>query len=157
MFTEIFRPSPNFDATPANACLGVVCHHSVETFARTVALMSRPESKVSYHVLIDGDGTRCTLVADHHIAWHAGASHFKGRGRCNEFMLGVAFAGNTYAAPLTESQIASALEWLATRWMRYRWDVEWITDHRQIAPGRKDDLNPAEWQRLQAAITAHFH
>lgn len=156
MFAEISRPSPNFAATPAHACRGVLCHHSVETFEQTIALMARPESKVSYHVLIDVDGTRCTLVADHSIAWHAGASHFKGRDRCNEFLLGLAFAGDTYATPLAAPQIASALEWLASRWTRYRWTVDWVIDHRQVAPGRKDDLNPAEWQRLHAAIAARF-
>ncbi len=31
-----------------------------------------------------------------------------------------------------------------------------MTDHRQVAPGRKDDLNPAEWERLRAAIAARF-
>jgi AmpD protein len=31
-----------------------------------------------------------------------------------------------------------------------------MTDHRQIAPGRKDDLAPAEWARLRAAIVARL-
>jgi AmpD protein len=31
-----------------------------------------------------------------------------------------------------------------------------MTDHRQIAPGRKDDLAPVEWERLRSAIAARF-
>jgi AmpD protein len=31
-----------------------------------------------------------------------------------------------------------------------------VTDHRQVAPGRKDDLNPVEWDRLHAAIRGKF-
>jgi len=27
-----------------------------------------------------------------------------------------------------------------------------ITDHRQVSPDRKDDLNPAAWATLAAAI-----
>ena len=71
-------------------------------------------------------------------------------------MLGVSFAGNTYQAPLTDAQIASALEWLEPRWRARGWTLEWMTDHRQVAPGRKDDLNPVEWERLRAAIAARF-
>jgi N-acetyl-anhydromuramoyl-L-alanine amidase len=156
MFVEIVQPSPNCDAQPRNEALGVVFHHSSETFTKTIALMSRAESKVSYHVLIDTDGTRCRMVADDHIAWHAGASHFLGRDRCNDFMLGAAFAGDTYAAPLTSAQIASALDWLALRWSRYQWSIDRMIDHRQISPGRKNDLNPVEWDRLRLAIVGRF-
>jgi AmpD protein len=156
VFRELSHPSPNFDAAPAHERLGVVFHHSVMPFAATVAYMAKPESKVSYHVLIDRDGTRATLVAEEHIAWHAGASQFLDRTRCNDFLLGVAFAGDTYAAPLTPEQIASALEWLAPRWSRHGWTLARITDHRQIAPGRKDDLNPVEWTRLREAIARRF-
>ncbi|AHF93863.1 nucleoside transporter [Opitutaceae bacterium TAV5] len=125
-------------------------------FAETVAHMLRPESQVSYHVLIAPDGARARLVADEHIAWHAGASTFLGRSRCNDFLLGVAFAGDTRAAPLADAQIASALDWLAPRWAVRHWTPAVMIDHRQIAPGRKDDLAPAEWLRLLAAIRARF-
>jgi AmpD protein len=134
----------------------VLFHHSAMPFADALARLLDPASKVSYHVLIGSDGARCTLVPDGYIAWHAGASSFLGRTRCNDFLLGLAFAGDTYAAPLTAAQLASALEWLATRWIRYGWTPERMTDHRQVSPGRKNDLAPAEWARLHAAITEKF-
>ncbi|EIQ01003.1 negative regulator of beta-lactamase expression [Opitutaceae bacterium TAV1] len=158
-FPETSCPSPNHaapPACPAHEQLGVCFHHSVMPFAETVAHMLRPESQVSYHVLIAPDGARARLVADEHIAWHAGASTFLGRSRCNDFLLGVAFAGDTRAAPLADAQIASALDWLAPRWAVRHWTPAVMTDHRQIAPGRKDDLAPAEWLRLLAAIRARF-
>jgi len=155
-FPEISRPSPNFAASPANERLGVCFHHSVMPFEETLAHMLKPESRVSYHMLIAPDGARARLVADEHVAWHAGVSVFNGRPRCNDFLLGVSFAGDTHAEPLTDAQISSALEWLAPRWTRHGWTSAWMTDHRQIAPGRKDDLDPAEWARLRAAIAARF-
>jgi len=155
-FPEFERPSPNQDSTPANEQLGVAFHHSELGFDETIDLMLRPESKVSYHCLIAADGARCTLVGDAGIAWHAGASRFLGRERCNDFLLGVAFAGDTYRDPLTQAQLASALDWLAVRWVRRGWTPDRITDHRQISPGRKLDLNPAEWVRLQSAVAARF-
>jgi AmpD protein len=118
--------------------------------------MLDPASQVSYHVLIAPDGSRCTLVPDGHVAWHAGASAFLGRTRCNDFLLGAAFAGDTYRIPLTDAQLASALEWLEPRWARHGWALDRMTDHRQVSPRRKDDLNPVEWARLHAAIREKF-
>jgi AmpD protein len=155
-FPKVDHPSPHFATTPAHEQSGVCFHHSVLDFEATIALLKNPESEVSYHVLIAPDGTRARLVADEHIAWHAGASQFLGRSRCNDFLLGVSFAGDTWEAPLTEAQIASALDWLAERWTERRWTLAVMTDHRQIAPSRKDDLAPNEWARLQSAIGARF-
>ncbi|CAM3136143.1 N-acetylmuramoyl-L-alanine amidase [Rariglobus hedericola] len=155
-FTEIRRPSPNFSATPAHEKLGVCFHHSVMDFEATILHMLSPESRVSYHVLIGADGTRATLVPDDHVAWHAGVSSFHGRNNCNAFLLGVSFAVDTRTTPLTTAQIASALDWLAPRWLRHGWTPACMTDHRQVAPGRKDDLAPREWLRLLAAISEHF-
>jgi N-acetyl-anhydromuramoyl-L-alanine amidase len=155
-FPEIMQFSPNHDAAPANEALGVIFHHSVDAFFPTIARMLRSDSKVSYHVLIATDGARCTLVRDHNIAWHAGASQFLARTRCNDFMLGAAFAGDTYSTPLTDAQIASTIDWLEPRWTKCGWTLDRMTDHRQVSPGRKNDLNPAEWERLRAAIAAKF-
>ncbi len=155
-FAEITRLSPNCDGSVPHERLGVVFHHSVISFDETIALMTDPARKVSYHCLIAPDGTRCTLVPDEKVAWHAGVSSFRGRPGCNAFLLGLSFAGDTYAAPLTDAQLASALEWLAPRWRQHHWSLDWMTDHRQVAPGRKDDLNPVEWTRLYAVLGNKF-
>jgi N-acetyl-anhydromuramoyl-L-alanine amidase len=155
-YREIERLSPNRDAA-AHERLGALFHHTGGLgFEETVERMLNPESRVSYHCLIGSDGTRCTLVPDAQVAWHAGASRFLGRDRCNDFLLGVAFAGDTYSLPLTGPQIDSALEWLEARWAPLGWGLGRMTDHRQASPGRKDDLNPAEWERLIAAVASHF-
>lgn len=155
-FKELAAPSPNFSSHPAHERLGVCFHHTVLSFEETLARMASSESRVSYHVVIALDGTRARLVDEGHVAWHAGVSSFRGREQCNAFLIGLAFAGNTHAAPLADVQIESALDWLAPRWPMYGWTSEWMTDHRQIAPGRKDDLAPEEWGRLHAAITARM-
>jgi AmpD protein len=154
-FPEIERLSPNRDPA-AHERLGALFHHSELGFEETIARMLDPRSRVSYHCLIDADGTRCTLVPDAQVAWHAGASRFLGRDGCNAFLLGVAFAGDTYQAPLSAAQLASALEWLEPRWSALGWETGRIADHRQVAPGRKRDLNPPEWERLLGAVAAHF-
>ncbi|HVW20094.1 MAG TPA: N-acetylmuramoyl-L-alanine amidase [Opitutaceae bacterium] len=155
-YPEHQRLSPNRDTAPPHEGRGVVFHHSVLGFEETIAHMARPESRVSYHCLIAPDGGRCRLVADEHVAWHAGVSRFRGRENCNLFLLGLAFAGDTYREPLTPAQLGSALEWLEARWAARGWTLADMTDHRQVAPERKDDLNPAEWERLRSAIAARF-
>jgi N-acetyl-anhydromuramoyl-L-alanine amidase len=154
-YREFARLSPNRDAS-AHERLGVMFHHSGMGFDETIARMLDPGSRVSYHCLIGADGTRCSLVPDAEIAWHAGVSRFLGRDGCNAFLLGVSFAGDTYEAPLSKPQVASALEWLDARWVKLGWRVDRITDHRQASPGRKNDLNPEEWEGLSAAIEEHF-
>jgi N-acetyl-anhydromuramyl-L-alanine amidase AmpD len=148
--------SPNYDRTAVHERLGVVVHHSVLNFQDTIALMLQPDSKVSYHVLIDHDGARCDLVPDDRVAWHAGESSFLGRTHANDFLLGLSFAGDTYRAPLTTAQIDSALQWIEPRWTAHGWSLDRITDHRQISPGRKNDLNPVEWGRFIAAVAGRF-
>lgn len=155
-FREISHASPNFDASRRHEQLGVCFHHSAENFDDSLAILTDAARRVSYHCLIDFDGTRCTLVPDDAIAFHAGVSRFRGRAACNNFLLGCSFAGNTNRAPLTAQQIESALEWLALRWQRNGWSHTCMTDHRQIAPERKDDLKPEEWTRLLRAIVARF-
>ncbi len=155
-FREFQCPSPNRGPAPAHERRGVVFHHSVLGFEATIARMRRRESRVSYHCLIAADGTRCQLVPDWEVAWHAGVSSFLGRDRVNDFLLGVAFAGDTDRAPLTGPQVASALEWLGLRWSARGWTLAAMTDHRQVAPGRRRDLNPREWARLRGAIAQRF-
>ncbi|MGH7997079.1 MAG: N-acetylmuramoyl-L-alanine amidase [Opitutaceae bacterium] len=155
-FPEFERLSPNRAGSPPHERRGVVFHHAELGFAESIERISRPESRVSYHCVVAEDGARAALVPDAEIAWHAGVSSFRGRQNCNAFLLGLSFAGDTDRAPLTERQIASALEWLEARWTPLGWSIDWMTDHRQVAPGRKRDLNPAQWLRLRASIAAHF-
>jgi N-acetyl-anhydromuramoyl-L-alanine amidase len=154
-FAQFYRLSPNRDAI-AHERLGVLFHHSGMGFDETIDRMLNPASRVSYHCLVGSDGTRCTLVPDTEVAWHAGASRFLGREGCNAFLLGLSFAGDTYDAPLSTPQVDSALEWLEARWVPLGWGPDRVTDHRQASPGRKNDLNPKEWDRLASAISTRF-
>jgi AmpD protein len=148
--------SPNRDDSRRHEAWGVLFHHTELGYEETIARMMDSASRVSYHVVIAADGRRCQLVPDESVAWHAGLSHFAGRDGCNDFMLGLSFEGDTALRPLTEAQIASAIEWLELRWAARGWSIERIADHRQVAPGRKRDLEPCEWNRLRLALIARF-
>ena len=88
------------------------------------------------------------MAGDNVCTWHAGESSWRGVKWCNNFTLGVEFEGDTNKVPLTQNQIDSFIEWFNQRKDRYSWAKEDITDHRQISPGRKVDLSPAEFKRV---------
>ena len=100
-------------------------------------------SKVSYHCIIDTDGSRTVFANDTQRAWHAGRSSFKGRGGCNSFMIGLAFSGDTVNRELTKAEIDSAVEFLLPRFKRWGWskDLSTITTHRHVSPNRKVDVD----------------
>ena len=135
---------------------GVVFHHSAGSFAGSLDWVLRSESQVSYHVLIEENGTRHNIVPLTRRAWHAGKSSFQGRRSCNGFMIGFAFSGSTYQRSLTQAELDSAVDFVMTHKDEFGWTFEWMTDHRTVSPGRKDDLNPVEWARLQEALKKAF-
>ena len=148
-YLEEFRQTPNISSSKINP-IGIVLHHSSGSFVGTVDWCLRSESKVSYHCVINLDGSRVQLAKDNQRAWHAGKSSFKGRSDCNGFMLGLAFSGDTYNRELTQDEINSAVEWILKRLEYYKWpkDLSTITTHRAVSPGRKDDPD----KRAEAAI-----
>lgn len=84
--------------------------------------------------------------------WHAGRSSWKGRGDLNSWSVGASFAGDTNKEPLTDDAMASMAEYLAPIMRDYRLTLADVTDHRTVAPGRKDDLKPSELARFKAYL-----
>lgn len=112
-------------------------------FAQIAAL------KVSSHLLIRRDGELVQFVPFHLRAWHAGVSCFRGRGRCNDFSIGIELEG-TDSVPYTEAQYLRLVRVLQV--LRHTWPVitpERVVGHCHIAPGRKTDPGPSfDWNRL---------
>src|SRR5690606_10470752 len=88
-------------------------------------------------------------------AWHAGASRFAGRERCNDFSIGIELEGTD-----THRYTTRQYRCLATVVARIRRRYPAITasrivGHSDIAPGRKTDPGPAfDWRRLHALLAA---
>jgi len=123
---------------------GIVLHHSCGTWEGDISWITERtnNSQVSYHCLIAPDGKRVKFVPYNRIAWHAGVSGFKRKSHCNLFMLGLAFTGDTYKRILSTQEIESAVEWIRERMDEFKITLDWITTHRYISPGRKDDPSP---------------
>jgi AmpD protein len=104
---------------------------------------------VSAHVCIFRDGSATQYVPFDRRAWHAGESMFDGRGRCNDFSIGVELEGSDEQA-FTDAQYRHLAQ--VTRALQQAYPAitrERIVGHADIAPGRKTDPGPHfDWARL---------
>ena len=111
--------------------------------------------KVSSHVLIRRDGELVQYVPFHRRAWHAGASRYAGRERCNDFSIGIELEGSDERAyePIQYRKLADLVVALCKAYPTL--STERIAGHSDIAPGRKTDPGPAfDWGRLRALLRA---
>jgi AmpD protein len=109
--------------------------------------------RVSSHFLIRRDGELLQFVPVARRAWHAGASSWRGRGRCNDFSVGIELEG-TEDASFTRAQYARLS--VLIRHLQSRLPLRDIAAHSDIAPGRKTDPGARfDWPRLLAALAKH--
>lgn len=163
-YKEVAYPSENFDPEKVNDVQGVVLHHTAEpTAQRSLEVLTSKERGVSTHVVIDYDGTRYIMVPPTTVAWHAGPSLHAGRERCNEWMLGIEFQGDTTQEPLTQDQIDSAIEWLLPLIAEYHIPIDNIVTHQMIRTAykkkhpesrayNKQDITQTEYKRFMEQL-----
>ena len=101
--------------------------------------------RVSAHFFVRRDGGIVQFVSTLDRAWHAGASLFEGRARCNDFSVGIELEGAD-ALPYEDAQYAALAA--LTQALRLRHPLRAVRGHEHIAPGRKTDPGPAfDWPR----------
>lgn len=165
-YREVSYPTPNYDTVKVNEVKGVILHHTAEpTVERSLAVLTSKQKGVSTHVVIDTDGTRYVMLAPTVVAYHAGRSVLNGREGCNDFTIGIEFQGNTLENPLTDDQIASAIEYLLPIMSEYEIPVENVVTHEMVRqaykaryPNRrcynKVDITQVEYKRFMKAFKA---
>ena len=153
-YPEVFKPTPNVSSGTISP-IGVVLHHSSGSYNGSVDWILKTESQVSYHVIIDKDGSRTVFAEDNKRCWHAGKSEWNGRSDCNSFMIGLAFSEDTNTRELTEAEVASAVEWLVPRFKKWGWptDLNTVTTHAIVSPGRKNDVDTRAYLRITTALS----
>jgi len=163
-------PSPNCDSRPAGTKVTLLVVHNislppgefggpwiVELFTNRLRIKAHPyfetlaDVRVSPHFLIRRDGSLAQLVPCALRAWHAGASSWRGRERCNDFSIGVELEGaDTVAYAEAQYQMLAHL----TRALRRRYPIRDIVGHCDIAPRRKTDPGPAfDWPLYRQMIS----
>ncbi len=165
-------PSPNHDQRPPDMTIDLLVIHNISLppgefggpwidalFTNQLDRHAHPSfesiyaMRVSSHLLIRRQGEVVQYVAFDRRAWHAGASRFEGRERCNDFSIGIELEGSDHTA-FEEAQYAQLL--LVTRALMSAYpaiNAQRITGHQHIAPGRKTDPGPFfDWHRYRDAL-----
>jgi AmpD protein len=163
--------SPNCDERPPDAEITLLVLHSIslppgeyggDAIERLFTNRLDPQGhpyfrevsslKVSAHFLVRRDGQLLQFVPIHRRAWHAGASSWRARARCNDFSIGIELEG-TDETPFEERQYAT-LGGLV-RSLRLALPLRDIAAHSDIAAGRKTDPGARfDWPRLLSALSA---
>ena len=161
--------SPNFDNRPRGIAPDLLVIHNISLppgifggdavirlFCNTLDFDAHPYYaqlrglRVSAHFLIRRDGEIIQLVSCDRRAWHAGASSWQGRSRCNDFSIGVELEGCD-AVPFDERQYAALAR--LTRVLQRAYPLRQFAGHSDIAPQRKTDPGPCfDWPRYFALI-----
>ena len=160
-------PSPNCDARPPGCGIELIVIHNIslppgcfggdaiaQLFTNCLDPSADPyfrdiaDALVSSHFLIRRDGELIQFVPCGDRAWHAGASQWRGRDRCNDFSVGIELEGCD-DVPFEESQY-QVLDRLIDV-LRDAYPIADCVGHSDIAlpRGRKTDPGPYfEWARL---------
>jgi N-acetyl-anhydromuramoyl-L-alanine amidase len=164
-------PSPNQDERPQGAEITLLLVHAIslppgeyggDAIERLFTNRLDPKAhpyfaeiaglEVSSHFLVRRDGAVLQFVPAHMRAWHAGASTWRGRPRCNDFSIGVELEGADDAS-FEDAQYASLRE--VVHVLRVALPLRDIAAHSEVAPGRKTDPGARfDWSRLLAGLSS---
>lgn len=160
-----FVASPNFDLRPRRTPVSLLVLHSISLprgqyggdaverlFTNRLDPATHPSFggldglRVSSHFLLRRDGELIQFVALDRRAWHAGASCWRARERCNDFSVGVELEGTDDSA-FTSAQYAGLAD--LVRAVRTVLPIREIAAHSDVAPARKSDPGSGfDWREL---------
>ena len=161
--------SPHCDERPADAKIDLLVVHSISLppghyggrevealFMGTLDCAAHPYYerlqgvRVSAHFFVRRDGEVLQFVDCDQRAWHAGASCYRGRSRCNDDSIGVELEG-LEGEPFEPAQYGALVP--LGRALTQRYPIAHIAGHEHIAPGRKADPGAAfDWAQLQKRL-----
>lgn len=162
------RESPHADARPPETAIDLLVIHSISLpprrfggdcvdrlFLGTLdtgvdpSLAELEGLRVSAHFFVRRDGALLQYVSCDRRAWHAGASQFEQRGRCNDFSIGVELEGCD-ELPFEPSQYETLAALTAALLDAY--PIRAVAGHADVAPQRKTDPGPCfDWAELRRA------
>jgi N-acetyl-anhydromuramoyl-L-alanine amidase len=162
--------SPNQDERPPGTEISLVVLHSIslppgeyagdaieQLFTNCLDPQAHPYFreicglKVSAHFLVRRDGSVVQFVPAERRAWHAGASSWRGRSRCNDFSIGIELEGSEDDA--FESAQYAALASLLKK-LQQTFPIRDVAAHSDVAPGRKTDPGAHfDWACLLKALS----
>ena len=128
----------------------LVLHYTQADMGRAMQLLTTGPVSAHYLVSDETPPRIFRLVDEDRRAWHAGASCWNGRERCNDFSIGIELEGcdTRPFEPVQYERLAALIAEL-----KQRYPIEAVVGHSDIAPGRKTDPGPFfDWSRLSALL-----
>lgn len=167
-----YCPSPNWSERPAGMSIDLIVIHGIslpagefggpwidQLFTNSLQIDAHPSFtsleglRVSSHLLVRRDGAVVQYVPFHKRAWHAGASCWRGRERCNDFSIGIELEGYddiSYDAAQYRTT-AAVVHALRAAYPSLLPDA--IAGHNDVAPERKTDPGEAfDWVLFRSLI-----
>jgi N-acetyl-anhydromuramyl-L-alanine amidase AmpD len=149
--------SPNHRGSRRDPITAIIVHHS-GAMSDPVPWLVNPDSKVSYHYVIDRQGEIVQLVADSCEAWHAGHGSLFSRGNCNKYSIGIGLVGNGNIDQYTTNQIEALAELCAYLCYIYPIDMNHIVGHSHVDPERKTDPGKYfPWDRFFDSLSRRLY
>ncbi len=153
--------SLNCEPRRCNAPDMLLLHYTgLQSCAKAIDWLARPESKVSCHYVIDVDGRIVQMVSESMRAWHAGLSKWAGETDTNSRSIGIEIhnPGHDLGYPaFPEAQMGAVIALSKDIIARHAIRPERILAHSDVAPVRK--MDPGEkfdWARLARAGIGHW-
>jgi N-acetyl-anhydromuramoyl-L-alanine amidase len=162
-------PSPNFGARPLGATIDLLVLHSIslppgqygtgcvqQLFTNTLDWDAHPYfdtirgMQVSAHFFITRTGQLWQFLSIDDRAWHAGVSHYRGRGNCNDDSVGIELEG-LEGQPFEDAQYETLGDLAAA--LCQALPIAHIAGHEHVAPNRKNDPGAGfDWRQLQRQL-----
>lgn len=139
----------------------IVLHRTEGTIQSALDWLKRPESKASYHVLVDETGKVYEMVPDHFTAWHAGAvinpswRKAKVRKNVNEYTIGIGISGKA-DEPMTLQQLLAVALLIKEKCEAHKIELDKnnIIPHYMI---RSDKICPGPMVNIPALVYVAKH
>ena len=153
----LWCPSPNHEPRRNGLMPDMLILHYTGMDSAEAALdwLTRQESEVSCHYLIDEEGRIAQLVAESERAWHAGQSLWGGETDINSCSIGIEIhnPGHDFDYPDFPAAEMHAVESLCLDILsRHAIPPARVLAHSDVAPGRKRDPGEKfDWERLARA------
>jgi len=157
-----WRPSPNFQPRRNGRVPTLLLLHytGMETAQAALDILTRADSGVSCHYLVDEQGQITQMVAESERAWHAGEAFWGGIGDVNSASIGIEIVNPGHALGYRDfpaRQIAAVMALCRDILSRHAIAPRNVLAHSDVAPHRKQD--PGEkfpWKRLHESGIGHY-
>ena len=152
-----WRPSPNCEPRRDGRTPDMLILHytGMESADSALDWLTREDTQVSAHYLVDEEGHITQMVAESERAWHAGQSTWAGETDLNSCSIGIEIhnPGHDFDYPAFPDAQMRAVESLCLDVLsRHAIPPHRVLAHSDIAPGRKQDPGEKfDWARLAQA------